>query len=84
MEKRVAAPAPLPHVIHPQAVYTHPALRAALGLCASTARREIRAGRLRVAKRGGRYYFLGKWILEWLRGGEIHRPRAEQQEIAQQ
>jgi hypothetical protein len=30
-------------------------------------------GRLRVAKRGGRYFLLGAWLLERLASGEIVR-----------
>jgi hypothetical protein len=62
-----------PHVIHPSAVYTVAGLQAALSLSKSTDAREERLKRLRAAKRDGRYYILGAWILEWLRGGEIHR-----------
>jgi hypothetical protein len=30
-----------------------------------------------VAKRGGRYYLLGEWLLQWIREGEIgHCPEA--------
>jgi hypothetical protein len=35
--------------------------------------REIRLGRLRVAKRAGKYMILGKWLLEWIEGGELSR-----------
>jgi hypothetical protein len=73
---RTAAPAapPAPHQILPTAVYTLASARAAFGAKATTLPREVRAGRLRVSKRGGRYYFLGEWLLEWLRAGEV-RPR---------
>jgi len=42
-------------------------------LTASTIRREVREGRLRVSKRCGRYYLLGEWLLEWIAGGEVKR-----------
>jgi hypothetical protein len=65
-------------VVHPRSVWTLPAFRAAFGLRESTPRREIREGRLRVSKRGGRYYLLGRWILSWIEAGEVHRrPSAE-------
>jgi hypothetical protein len=47
--------------------------RRVLGLTGSTLRREIRLRRLRVAKRAGRYFLLGEWLLEWLRAGEVRR-----------
>jgi hypothetical protein len=59
-----------PLVIEPTAVYTAPQARQALGLKLTTLRREIALGRLRVSRRAGRYYLLGEWILDWLRGGE--------------
>jgi hypothetical protein len=67
-----------PVVIHPDGVYSMVSLQAGLGLTKSTVAREIRLGRLLVAKRAGRYFILGQWILDWLRAGEIRkRPRSE-------
>jgi hypothetical protein len=57
----------------PTAVYTPTTLKAALGLRDNTIPREVRADRLRVSKRAGRYFVLGSWVLEWLRGGEVRR-----------
>ncbi len=65
--------APLPRVIDPNAVYLADEFRAVFRLRVSTIRREVREGRLRIAKRAGRYYLLGEWILEWLQGGELPR-----------
>jgi hypothetical protein len=62
-----------PHVIEPTAVYSVAEAVAALRLRQSTIRRELREGRLRVAKRAGRYYLLGKWLLAWIEGGEVCR-----------
>ncbi len=62
-----------PHVIHPRAVYTVASLQAALGLTRTTVAREVRLGRLRVAKRAGRYFILGRWALQWLEEGEVRR-----------
>ena len=62
----------LPHVIDPRAVYTVDSARACLELAKTTIGREIRLGRLRVARRGGRYFLLGEWLLAWIREGEIH------------
>lgn len=68
-----AAPADalVPHVIHPNSVYSVVQARTLLGLARSTIRSEVRQGRLRVSRRAGRYYLLGEWLLEWLRGGEV-------------
>jgi hypothetical protein len=70
-----AAPAATPavHVIEPSGVYTVDDTRRILKLRQSTIRREVREGRLRVARRAGRYYLLGEWLLEWIRGGELPR-----------
>ena len=58
-------------IISPNEVFDREAAQQALDLSNSSLRREIRLGRLRCSKRGGRYYFLGSWILEWLSDGEI-------------
>jgi hypothetical protein len=66
--------APAVHVIDPHGVYgVEDAIRV-FRLKKSTVRREIREGRLRVSKRAGRYYLLGRWLLEWIEAGEV-RPR---------
>jgi Helix-turn-helix domain len=65
-----------PHVIQETAVYSVEEAQAALRLRPSTIRRELREGRLRVAKRAGRYYLLGEWLMEWLRAGEVRRAPA--------
>jgi hypothetical protein len=46
----------------------------------NTLPREIRLGRLRAAKRGGRYFLLGEWLLAWLRDGEIRKRAAKSAE----
>jgi hypothetical protein len=69
---------PPPHLIAPTACYSLEQARHYLGLAKGTLRREIRLGRLRVAQRAGRRFVLGRWLLEWLEGGELPRatPRA--------
>jgi hypothetical protein len=62
-----------PHVIQELAVYTLASAAEALGLPGSCLPREVRLGRLRVAKRSGRYFLLGAWLVEWLRSGEVLR-----------
>jgi Helix-turn-helix domain len=71
--KTPPAPAGPPHVIHETAAYSVAQAQAALNLTASTVRRELREGRLRVSKRAGRYFILGKWLIQWIEGGEIRR-----------
>jgi hypothetical protein len=68
------APPPV-HVIAETGVYSVAQARAIFGLKASTIRRELKHGRLRVAKRAGRYYLLGEWLLSWIREGELQRRR---------
>jgi hypothetical protein len=75
-------------IIHPNAVFSIRSLTAALELKASTLSREMRLHRLRYARRGGKTYFVGSWILQWLADGEVtsaepaangvngHRPRS--------
>ncbi len=61
---------PAVHTINPTAVYSRDTARRILGLRKSTISREIRERRLRVSMRAGRYFILGKWILEWIESGE--------------
>jgi hypothetical protein len=67
-----------PHTISPTAVYDLEAARLALNFTRSTLNRERRLGRLRVAKRAGKYYLLGEWLLEWIRTGEVRVLAQEQ------
>jgi hypothetical protein len=80
-ERPHLAPPPLginaPHVVYPGAVYTVEDLRRVFGLKASSVRREVRLRRLRIAKRCGRYYCLGQWVLQWFGDGELRpQPRS--------
>src|SRR5262249_10660522 len=65
-----------PHVIASTAIYSLVQAQQALGLRKSTLAREIREGRLRVAKRAGKYFVLGAWLLAWVEGGELKRRAA--------
>jgi hypothetical protein len=58
-------------------VYTPDQFRAVFNLKATTLRREVREGRLRVARRAGRYFILGAWVLQWLEGGEVRREKRD-------
>ena len=60
-------------VVDPNRVYTVEEFRDEFFLRESSVRREVREARLRVSKRCGRYFLLGRWIIEWLEGG-IHQP----------
>jgi hypothetical protein len=66
-------PLPVAPVVSPNAVFTVPQAQRTLRLAAGTLPREIRLRRLRVAKRAGRYFVLGAWLLEWLEAGEVRR-----------
>jgi hypothetical protein len=70
-----AAP-PVPTIAAGQ-VYTLAALTEALGLRRGTLPRELRLGRLRHAKRAGKVFILGAWVLDWLAAGERKRPADE-------
>jgi hypothetical protein len=62
-------------VIDPKAVFTIDQARGILRLAKNCLPREIRLGRLRVAKRAGKYLILGQWLLEWVESGELLRRR---------
>src|SRR5262249_41593450 len=64
--------------IDPNDLFTLASLAATIpGWTTNTAKREIRAGRLRAARRGGRLFVLGEWVREYFRAGEvIRKPRA--------
>jgi hypothetical protein len=59
------------HVIDPYGVYRVGDAIRIFDLRKSTIRREIREGRLRVSKRAGCYFLLGKWLIEWIEAGEL-------------
>ncbi len=61
--------------VRPLAVYTLDSAAALLGLAPTCLPRAVRAGQLRVSRRGGRYFVLGKWLIEWLEGGTRTRRR---------
>ena len=62
-----------PFVIDPNAIYRPAEVIAALGLRSSSLRTEWRAGRLRIVRRCGRNFLLGKDVLSWLDAGELKR-----------
>jgi hypothetical protein len=64
-------PSTEPHVIDLNAIYTLRQARLALDLKKSTLPREARLGRLRVSRRGGRYFVTGAWLLDWIKGGAV-------------
>src|SRR5690349_4854632 len=74
--RRREPPAGESHRLDPLNVYNLAQATALLGLRGESRAGEIRAGRLRVAKRVKRYFFLGEWLIEWIRAGELKcRPR---------
>jgi hypothetical protein len=58
-------------VFEPHAIFSLEQVQKGLGLKKSTVSREVRMGRLRVARRGGKYFFLGSWITSWIEKGEL-------------
>jgi len=75
--RAVEVPTALPavHEIRGTAVYGVDDARRILRLKQSTIRREVREQRLRVSKRAGRYFILGRWLIEWIEAGELKRRR---------
>lgn len=71
----VDSPANQPIVVQPNAVFRKAGLMAVSGMPASGINREVRLGRLRVGRRGGKLYSLGCWVLEWLQAGELKSPK---------
>jgi hypothetical protein len=71
---------PLPpiRVIDPYAVFRLDELRVVLGLPRTTLRREVRQGRLRVVKRAGCYWCLGRWLIQYFEDGPAPKSRAGQ------
>jgi hypothetical protein len=62
-------------------VYTVEDLRRVFGLKPSSVRREVRLGRLRIAKRCGRYYCLGQWVRQWIESAEL-KPHCERRDMS--
>jgi hypothetical protein len=75
------APTTTAPVIDPRAVFRRETLTKALGLARHTIAREIREGRLRAARRGGWYFILGSWVLQWLEAGEVHRQQYQRSRV---
>jgi hypothetical protein len=65
---------PAPFRVDPNGVYRPAQVIAALGLRASSLRSEWRAGRLRIVRRCGKNYLVGRDILAWLEAGELPSP----------
>jgi hypothetical protein len=65
--------------IDPNAIYRPEQVQIALGLRASSLRTEWRRGRLRVLRRCGRNFLLGRDLITWLDSGELkkNRPTSE-------
>lgn len=67
----------LPIVIMAHGFYTFDAAVSVLGISPRCLPREIALGRLRYTKRANRYFFLGEWLIEWLKGGERKSTRTD-------
>jgi hypothetical protein len=62
-------------VVDPNCILTIDQARHVLGLAKGCLPREVRLGRLRVSRRAGRHFVLGRWLLEWIEGGELRRDK---------
>jgi len=71
--RRTPAVAPIAPVIEPNAVYTRHQVRKLFNLGINRIADEVRAGRLRVSVVAGRYWILGRWLLQWIARGERKR-----------
>jgi hypothetical protein len=56
-----------PALIEPQAIYDDGAVLAALGIPSTTLTRARREGRLRHTRKGRRVFYLGQWVLDWIK-----------------
>jgi hypothetical protein len=63
--------------IHPDGIYRPADVIRALGLRVSSLRTEWRRGRLRIVRRCGKNYLIGRDILAWLDTGELPSPAAK-------
>jgi hypothetical protein len=75
-EQGAPQPIPGPRVIDPNAVASVDGWTAFLGLSPTCLRREARLGRLRVSRRGGKYFVRGQWLIDWLERGAATKRRA--------
>lgn len=57
------------HNIRPRGVYNLRQATRATGMATSTLEREMKKGRIRVARRGGKVVFLGRWLIRWMEDG---------------
>ena len=53
--------------VNPTEIYDDGSLYVALGLSASALARARRSGRLKFTRQGRRVFYLGSWIVEWLK-----------------
>lgn len=63
------------HTIQPTALYYREDVQRLLRLPRQALREAIKSG-LRVSRIRGRYRFLGEWLVEWVRAGELKRKQA--------
>lgn len=62
-------------LIDPNQVFDLEGARAAIGVKKSCLQRELRLRRLRYSKRAGKVWITGEWLLNWIREGEMTKPR---------
>ncbi len=62
--------------IDPNGVYDGSTLRLALGITSATLAAARRSGRLRHTRKGRRVFYLGEWVLAWLKATEAETAHA--------
>jgi hypothetical protein len=57
--------------IDPKGIYDDGAIRQALGVTDAAMAAARRSGSLRFTRQGKRTFYLGEWILDWLKAGSL-------------
>lgn len=70
-----------PAVIAPTGLYSRPDVERLLRISREVIRTEVKAGRLRVARIGGRYVFLGKNLLAWIEACAVSSAASPSKEV---
>jgi hypothetical protein len=65
-----------PPPIHPDGVYTSAQAAHALGLSPAAFKAARRVYPIRRARRANRFYYLGRWLADWVGEGELPAPKA--------
>jgi hypothetical protein len=69
-----------PCLILPDAILDDGVLRHLLDIHPDQIARARRSGELKYSRRGGRFFYVGQWVLDWLAGGVDQVAPGERQE----